>query len=142
MAGHSQEVRNNVIENCAVGVYLIGNLWDSTFSENNIVSNMPDSKGYRNINNAQNNRNILISNETISVQKRPLDLYVLNEGSDLSTAQISVKNCILNSAKTSWDHTNFIKKSKNITLEGNVSNTEFEVVDSENIVLINNTVTN
>jgi hypothetical protein len=141
IAGQNQEIRNNVIENCEIGVFLIGNLWDSTFNGNNIVSNMASSRGYRNINNAQNNRNILISNETISVQKRPLDLFVLNEGSDLSTAQISIKNCILNSAKTSWDHTNFIKKSKNITLEGNVSNTEFEVVDSENIVLINNTVT-
>ena len=141
IAGQSHDVKNNIIENCIYGVFLIDNLTDSTFSNNNIISTIEGSSGYQNIVDVENINNLSIINETISVQKNPVSLYRLNFNSTLSSSQITFKNCNFTSAIT--EGLIATRQSKNITYDSNNSNVDFWIrEDCENIQLINNTVNN
>lgn len=136
--GEHHEIRNNRIENCVNGVFLVSNLLNTTFTGNTITSNINNSRGYRNIYNTNNSNNIVISNEIIEVKERPLYLNLLLNESNLNSSQITFKNCTLNS--TSTNMANKISNSKNIRLEGNITNTDYIVENSENINLIDNLI--
>ena len=139
--GRNHEIKNNTIEDCTYGVFLVSDLSDTVFSGNTITSSLEDSHGYKNLNNSKNINNVYINNEIISVQERPISLTLLNYESNLSTSQISFKGCSFNT--TNPDGLIKVRQSKNITFDSNTSNVEFDVSDdSENIILTNNTVNN
>lgn len=138
VAGYNQKISNNSIINCKTGVLLIAGLKDSTFSGNTITSNLDVSFGYKNLYNCQNINNVTISDETINVKNRPLSLIEILDESKTSSTQITFNNCSFNT-----ENTNFklhIKAAKNIELKNNTSNTDFEIINSENIILTNNII--
>ena len=137
IGGKNHDIRNNKIENCAVGVFLISNLSNTTFRDNVITSNVLNSKGYRNLYNTRNNKNVSILGETISVEQRPIDLYYLNQDADTTSELILFKDCDLTSAK---NFSNSVRRSKHVTFENNISNTEYTVKESENIKLTGNKI--
>ncbi|MFI1773832.1 hypothetical protein [Thalassobellus citreus] len=141
VAGKSFVVSSNTIINCKTGIQLKGDFYDSVLSENSIESNLDVSYGYRSFNNSQNSNDIKISNEFISVSNRPISLIGYINESNLSSTQISFDSCTLNTKNPN----NFfihVNSSKNIEFKNNISNTDFEIIDSENIILTNNAVSN
>lgn len=140
VAGKDQTITNNLIENCQTGVFLIGNLFDSTFSGNTITSSLDVSFGYKNFYGCQNMNNINITGETISVKNRPISLIHLLDESTLNATQITFNNCDFNTTNTGFKlHLNYVK---NIKFDNNTSNTDFEVLNSENIIITNNLIGN
>ncbi|MFH4965329.1 right-handed parallel beta-helix repeat-containing protein [Gaetbulibacter sp. M235] len=140
VAGKNQSISNNIIKDCTTGIFLISNLFDSSFSGNTITSNLEVSFGYKNFYNTQSINNVTISNETINVKNRPLSLIHLLDESTLSTSQITFKSCNFNTTNIGFKlHVDY---GKNIKFDGNTSNTDFEIKNSENIGLTNNIIGN
>ncbi|WOD43369.1 right-handed parallel beta-helix repeat-containing protein [Hwangdonia lutea] len=136
VAGLNQLVSNNTILNCTTGIFLINDLVNSTFRDNQITSNLNLSYGYKNFYNCQNLDNVTIKDEIIEVQNRPINFNVLLNNSVSNTEQVTFTNCLFNTANSNFKM--LIKATKNIKFESNRSNTDFQIIDSENIVLINN----
>ncbi|MFD1162242.1 right-handed parallel beta-helix repeat-containing protein [Hwangdonia seohaensis] len=136
VAGNNQLITDNKIIDCTTGVFLIGDFFDSTFSRNTITSSLSLSYGYKNFYNCQNINNVTFNNEIVEVQNRPINFNVFLNDSVSSTEHVTFTNCTFNTSNTNFKM--LIKASKNVKFEGNRSNTDFQIVDSENIVLVNN----
>ncbi|WP_298537850.1 right-handed parallel beta-helix repeat-containing protein [uncultured Algibacter sp.] len=140
VAGKNFTIKNNVITDCNIGVFLKGYLYDAVFSENNIKSNLDVSYGYKCFNNAQNSNNISVSNEFVDVTNRPLSLIGFLSESSIGKTQISFDNCTFNTKSKNFSL--YLNNAKNIEFKNNTSNTDFEIIKSENIVLTNNNMNN
>ncbi len=136
VSGTGHEVARNNIKDCQIGIMLQSDLFNTNFHHNNISSTLGVSFGYKNFINAQNFGNVIISDETILVQNRPISLIDINDESTSPNIQISFKNSIFNN--TSKNFKLHVRQGKNIKFEGIESNTVFEIFDSENIILLNN----
>ncbi|MFD1162241.1 right-handed parallel beta-helix repeat-containing protein [Hwangdonia seohaensis] len=138
LSGYNQIVKNNIIEDCVTGLQLGMSLSDSEISGNKYISTLDVSYGINPMPNASIN-NVTISNEYIEVTNRPLNLRSLNSGSTLTTNQLTIDNCEFKTSSKNFPL--YINNSKNITVKNSTSNTDFEVIDSQNINLTNNSVT-
>ncbi|MFI1770152.1 right-handed parallel beta-helix repeat-containing protein, partial [Thalassobellus citreus] len=133
VAGEKQEVSNNVITDCTTGIYFISNLIDGYFKNNTITSSLGVSYGYRNFRDCDNIHNVIVSNDVINVNHRPISFINILNLSNLNGSQITFKDCDFNTSNTNFKL--YIKNGKNIAFEGNASNTDFQILDSENITL-------
>ncbi|WP_188369145.1 right-handed parallel beta-helix repeat-containing protein [Muriicola marianensis] len=139
MAARDHLVENNTILDCEIGIQLTSDLYNTTFRNNTIRNSAGISYGYKNAPNADNINNISISGEDINVGNRPISFINFNAGSSSTEFQITFTGNTLNS----FNNQNFniyLDNTKNILFENNLSNTDFEIVQSQNIVLRNNEV--
>ena len=136
VAGFNQLVTSNIIENCTTGIFLIEDLYDSVFSGNTITSNLDLSFGYKNFYNCQDIHNLTISDEIIEVRNRPVSFNEFLDESEFTSEHVTFKNCLFNTTNPNFKL--LIKAGKNIKFEGNTSNTDFQIINSENIILTNN----
>ncbi len=136
VAGENQEVSNNTIIDCTTGIYFVSNLINGNFKNNKINSSLSVSYGYRNFRNSNNLENVIVSNELINVRHRPISFIDILNLSNSGTPQITFQNCNFTTSSTNFKL--YINKGKNIKFQNNYSNTSFDIINSENIVLINN----
>jgi hypothetical protein len=138
VAGENQEVSNNEITDCETGIFFISDLINSRFNNNIISSSLAVSYGYKNYRDCDNIHNVQVTNDIVNVRHRPISfINILNE-SNLNQSQLIFKNCDFNTTNTNFKL--YINNGKNIMFEENVSNTDFQLIDSENITLINNII--
>ena len=138
VSGFNQEVDNNIITDCKTGIFLTSNLTNGNFHDNTITSSLDVSFGYKNFYNCQNLVNVNFSDESVYVKNRPISLIHILDESNLDNTQITFRNCELNTENPGFKlHVN---TGKNIKFEGNQSNTDFQIIASENVVLTNNAV--
>ena len=138
VAGENQEISNNDIIDCATGIFFISNLINSNFNNNNITSSLSVSYGYKNFRNCDNINNIIVNNDIINVMNRPISFIKILNLSNLDESQLTFKNCDFNTSNTNFKL--HINEGKNILFEDNTSNTDFQIINSENIILNNNIV--
>ncbi|MFI0429067.1 hypothetical protein [Mariniflexile sp. HMF6888] len=139
-AGEDQLVSNNNITNCITGILLIDDLKNGVFTGNNITSNLDVSFGYKNFFGCQNLYNVMISNETINVKNRPISLIKILDQVTSTNTQITFKNCNFNTQNTGFKL--HVSNGRNIKFDSNISNTDFEIIDSDNLILTNNIINN
>ncbi|NJX15164.1 right-handed parallel beta-helix repeat-containing protein [Tamlana crocina] len=141
VAGKNVSVNNNTITDCQVGIQLKGNANQLSFQGNTIKSDLPASFGYKCFNNSQNSYDLTMVNDFIDVTNRPLSFIGFNNEMSSNDIQVVFEGCTFNS-KNKNNFFIHLNKAKHIEFKNNVSNTDFEIIDSENILLTNNAVKN
>jgi hypothetical protein len=140
LAGKNHNIYDNEINDCKIGIQLGSDFKDTTISGNIIKSSLPNSFGYKNFPGAKNMSGIKISNEFIDVVNRPTSLIRMNNESTSTNTEVSFDGCTFNTKNNNfYIH---VDTSKNIEFKNNTSNTDFEIIDSDNIILTNNSVSN
>ncbi|NJX15165.1 right-handed parallel beta-helix repeat-containing protein [Tamlana crocina] len=137
VAGTNQEINKNTIVDCEIGIYFKGNFSNSSFRGNRIESSLPASYGYKCFNYSQGTDNIVFSQDYVNVTNRPVSFIGFNNESTSSNIQMTFKDCTFNSI----NYRNFnvyLNNCKNIGFERNKGNVKLEIVDSQNILTLNN----
>jgi hypothetical protein len=127
-------VYNNDIEDCLIGVTLIG-LTNGTIENNTISSNLEGSLGIT-IGTTYAN-GVIIKGNNINVKRNPLKFNKTNSEPDYLNYEVTVSNNILRNGDQS---STFINGSNGFVFNNNSLDHGFELFDSNNITLANNVI--
>jgi len=128
--GQFIEVNDNVIRDFIQAIYL-RNIVDSEISNNDYESSRAISYGYMSYNGISNN--LLVKNDKVTVNHRPIMLSGFNTSSDISS--LTFDSCNFSSTKELY-----FENTNNITLKNNnlLVNKQIKQINCLNILLENN----
>ncbi|MBP2832012.1 right-handed parallel beta-helix repeat-containing protein [Aquimarina sp. U1-2] len=138
LSGKNHEVFKNNVMNCVTGL-LLKSLSDSKIYSNRYISALEVSYGINPFPNTLVD-NVSITNEFIDVTNRPINLRGLNSESTITTNQITFENCEFYTKFNKF--TLYIKDSKNLTIKNSKMNTEFEKINTTNVIVNSNELIN